>query len=180
MCPRTSIRFMAPSSRVLDLLPPAPLPKGDAQHTFLQHRRAHTDCGGGKSKVHSFIAFLQHAPKKSSASKMECFPQISKEIAQIVGGRKVGSIHVQDQILTKTRTLLFPKTLRGSSGILLEGGLSLLCVRYVRRHGGKPPNTCHPQVRTKSVDHVQRGTARGAPGGRENQKNVKPHFRTRK
>ena len=45
----------------------------------------------GKSKVHSFlgvVAFLQHAPKKSSAAKMEGFPQNSRESAQIVGGQK--------------------------------------------------------------------------------------------
>ena len=44
----------------------------------------------GKSKVHSFwgdIAFLQHAPKKLSASNMECFPQSSRKIAQIVGDK---------------------------------------------------------------------------------------------
>ena len=41
------------------------------------------------SKAHSFwgvIAFL-HAPKKSSASKMEGVPQNSREIAQIVSGQ---------------------------------------------------------------------------------------------
>ena len=50
------------------------------------------------SKVHSFwgvIAFLQHAPKKSSAAKMEGFPQHSREIAQIVGGQNVGSMQVK-------------------------------------------------------------------------------------
>ena len=35
-----------------------------------------------------FIAFLEHAPKRSSASKMEGFLHISREIAQIVGGQK--------------------------------------------------------------------------------------------
>ena len=42
----TSICFMAPLSKFLDLLPPAPLPcvqKRDAQNKFLQHKGAHTD-----------------------------------------------------------------------------------------------------------------------------------------
>ena len=42
----TSIFFMAAWSKFLDLLPPVPLPseqKRDAQHKFLQHKRAHTD-----------------------------------------------------------------------------------------------------------------------------------------
>ena len=43
---------MAPSSKFLDLLPPAPLPpmqKRDAQHNFLQHKRAHTESWSRKS-----------------------------------------------------------------------------------------------------------------------------------
>ena len=43
----------------------------------------------------AFIAFLQHAPNKSSASKMEGFPQNSKEISQIINGEKVGSMQVK-------------------------------------------------------------------------------------
>ena len=41
------------------------------------------------------VAFLQHAPKKSSADKMKGFPQNSREIAQIVGGQNVGSMQVK-------------------------------------------------------------------------------------
>ena len=43
------------------------------------------------------IAFLQHAPNKSSASKMEGFPQTqnSRETAQIANGQKIGSMHVK-------------------------------------------------------------------------------------
>ena len=51
-----------------------------------------------ESKVHSFcgvMAFLQHGPKKLSASKMEGFPRNSGEIAQIVSGQNVGSMHVK-------------------------------------------------------------------------------------
>ena len=46
VCPWTSICFKAPSSKFLDLLPPAPLPAAqerEAQHKFLQHKGAHTE-----------------------------------------------------------------------------------------------------------------------------------------
>ena len=38
---------------------------------------------------------------------MEGFPQNSRETAQIVGGQNLGSMHVKDQTLEKTRTLPF-------------------------------------------------------------------------
>ena len=41
------------------------------------------------------MAFLQHAPKKSSASKIKGFHQNSREIAQIVCGQNVGSIQFE-------------------------------------------------------------------------------------
>ena len=41
------------------------------------------------------MAFPSHAPKRSSASKMEGYPQNSGEIAQIVCRQHVGSMHVQ-------------------------------------------------------------------------------------
>ena len=46
MCPWPSICFHGPSSKFLDLLPPAslsPVQKRDAQHMFLQHKGSHTD-----------------------------------------------------------------------------------------------------------------------------------------
>ena len=52
----------------------------------------------GKVKSIAFwgvIAFQKHAPKKSSASKIEGFLQNSRDIAQIVGGQNVGSMHVK-------------------------------------------------------------------------------------
>ena len=66
-----------------------------------------------RSKVHSFwgdIVSLQHAPKKSSASKMEGFPRHSRELPQIVGGQHIGSMHVKDPTLRKSTALLFPVT----------------------------------------------------------------------
>ena len=45
----------------------------------------------GKSKIHGFwgvIGFLQHARKRSPASKIEGFPHSSREVAHIVGGQK--------------------------------------------------------------------------------------------
>ena len=41
------------------------------------------------------MAFLQHAPQKSSASRMECFPRSSREITRIVVGQNVGNTHVK-------------------------------------------------------------------------------------
>ena len=41
------------------------------------------------------MPFLQHAPQKPSASNIEGFPQNSKEIAEIVGGQNVGSMHIK-------------------------------------------------------------------------------------
>ena len=54
------------------------------------------------------IAFLQHAPKKLSTSKMDGVPQNFREIAQIVGGQNVGNMHVKRSDLKKARTLFFP------------------------------------------------------------------------
>ena len=74
----------------------------------------------GKIKVHSFlgvIAFLSHAPKKSSAAKMDSFlSKKSREMAQIVGRQNVGSMHVKRSDPEKTRTLLFPEKIFPISG----------------------------------------------------------------
>ena len=64
----------------------------------------------GKGNVHSSlgaIAFLQRAPKKSSASKMEGFPSNPRDIARIVSKYNVG---IKDQTMTETRALLFPES----------------------------------------------------------------------
>ena len=48
---------MSATSKFLDLLLPAPLPpvqKRDAQHKFLQHKRAHNDCGDN-GKAHDAL-----------------------------------------------------------------------------------------------------------------------------
>ena len=50
-----------------------------------------------KSKVHSFwgvIAFLQHAPRDRRPPKWG-FPLNSREIVQIVGGQRAGSMHIK-------------------------------------------------------------------------------------
>ena len=73
-----------------------------------------------KSKVHSFWgghSFLQHAPKISSASKKEGFPQISREIAQIVGKQDVGSMRVKRLDLTKKPNLTFPWKITSALGM---------------------------------------------------------------
>ena len=67
--------------------------------------------GGGESRVHSFsvvIAFLQHTPKKSSASKMEGFPQNCRAIAQIIDRQNVGSLHVKTSDPEKDQNFTFP------------------------------------------------------------------------
>ena len=39
--------------------------------------------------------FQKHAPKNLSAAKMDCFLSNSREMAQIVSGENVGSMHVK-------------------------------------------------------------------------------------
>ena len=56
------------------------------------------DSCGEKVKSIAFFggrAFLQHAHKQLSVTIMEVFPQNPREIAQIVGGQNVGSMHVK-------------------------------------------------------------------------------------
>ena len=65
----------------------------------------------GKVKSIAFgggLAFLQHAPKTSSASKLEGFPQNSTEVAQTIGGPNVGSMHVQRSDREKDANFTFP------------------------------------------------------------------------
>ena len=76
--------------------------------------------GAFLSKVHSFlgvIAFLQHAPERSSASKIEAFLQNPGKWPKSSADKMEGACMLKDQTLKilKTRTLLFPdgQRLRG-------------------------------------------------------------------
>ena len=95
----------------LDLLhsqsPAFPRSWGPAFFTSGQARKKSIASGG-------VVVFLQHAPKGSSASKIEGFPQNSRDIAQIQGGENIGRCTSKDQTLKTTRILHFTDRLTSS------------------------------------------------------------------
>ena len=67
-------------------------------HCTVQHGIIEANGDGAKVKSRGFggvVAFLQHAPETSLASKMKAFQRNSREIAQVVDGQNVGSMHIK-------------------------------------------------------------------------------------
>ena len=112
MCPWPSSCFHGPSSKFLDLLPPASLPpvqKRDAQHMFLQHKGAHTvatERGAGEKRLESTgrTAGSSAGKKRSAGSSAALFCRRSNS--------------------TPPSTPLFPGTVPGNPLSTLQAFLS--------------------------------------------------------